>query len=116
MEKHHRKETSIKRQTHSTCCRRLVACIHPIVAGIEAFRVHDEFYIQEYAPRLEIHMVAIDRGVVYPMVWTKAERQGHVAFSAMGHDERAWSLPSYSRLLLQAAAWLMEQNGEVHHD
>ena len=79
---------------------------HPMIAGIEAFCVHDEFYIQEYDPTLEIHMVALDRGVAHPMVWTKAEGQGHVAYIAMGHDERVWSLPPYQRLLLQASAWL----------
>lgn len=80
---------------------------HPIIADIEAFCVHDEFYVQEYDPTLEIHMVALDRGVAHPMVWTKSEGRGHVAYIAMGHDERVWSLLPYQRLLLQASAWLI---------
>jgi len=79
---------------------------HPITDGIEAFTVHDEFYVELYEPSAEIHMVALDRGVAHPMVWSKGEGRGLVAHIAIGHDEKVWNLPSYRRLMLQAIDWL----------
>jgi uncharacterized protein len=84
-----------------------VSSEHPITAGIEAFTVHDEFYVQRYDRSVSIHMVALDRGVAHPMVWTRAEGVGRVAHIAMGHSELVWDLPPYRRLLQQAAAWLL---------
>ncbi len=79
---------------------------HPITDGVEAFTVHDEFYVEVHEASVEIHMVALDRGVAHPMVWSKYERRGRVAHVAMGHDEKVWNLPPYRRLMLQAIAWL----------
>jgi type 1 glutamine amidotransferase len=79
---------------------------HPITAGIEAFTVHDEFYMERCDPSVRIHMVALDRGVAYPMVWTRTDNAGRVAHIAMGHSELVWSLPPYQRLILQAARWV----------
>jgi type 1 glutamine amidotransferase len=83
---------------------------HPITAGIEAFAVHDEFYIETHTPSVHVHMVAFDRGVAYPMVWSKAEGRGRVAHIAPGHSLESWSLQPYQRLLLQAIDWLIERN------
>jgi len=79
---------------------------HPITEGIEAFAVTDEFYVQEYDQSDDLHMVAIDRGVAYPMVWTREQGQGRVAHIAMGHGPAVWRLPQYQQLILQAVAWL----------
>jgi type 1 glutamine amidotransferase len=80
---------------------------HPITDGVEAFTVHDEFYVEMHEPSVDVHMIAIDRGVAYPMVWTKEEGEGRVAHVGIGHDERVWCLRPYQRLMLQAVAWLM---------
>jgi type 1 glutamine amidotransferase len=79
---------------------------HPITDGILAFTVHDEFYVEIHEPSVDIHMVALDRGVAHPMVWSKSEGKGRVAHIAMGHDAKVWSLEPYQRLMLQAIAWL----------
>jgi len=83
---------------------------HPITAGIEAFTVHDEFYIETYTPDVHVHMVAFDRGITYPMVWSKTEGQGRVVHIAPGHSLAVWDLEPYQRLLLQAMDWLMEMD------
>jgi type 1 glutamine amidotransferase len=80
---------------------------HPITAGIDAFTVHDEFYVQDYDRSVEIHAVALDRGVAHPMVWSKSEGEGRVAYIAMGHGPEVWGLEPYQRLMLQAIEWLM---------
>ena len=82
---------------------------HPITVGIEAFTVHDEFYMETHTPDVDVHMVAIDRGVAYPMVWSKAVGQGRVAHIAPGHSLEVWQLAPYQQLLLQAIEWLTER-------
>lgn len=79
---------------------------HPLTQGIEAFSVKDELYIQEYDPSVDIHMVALDRGIAYPMAWSKTEGQGRVAHIALGHSSSVWNLKPYQQLMLQAIAWL----------
>ena len=79
---------------------------HPITAGIEAFSVKDEFYIQDYEAGLEIQMVAMHEGTAYPMVWSKRECSGRVAHIAMGHSKAVWDLESYQKLMLQTVDWL----------
>jgi type 1 glutamine amidotransferase len=78
---------------------------HPITAGIEAFTVHDEFYVQAYDDAVSIHAVALDRGVAHPMVWSRREGRGRVAYVALGHGPEVWGLEPYRRLMLQAVAW-----------
>lgn len=79
---------------------------HPVTEGIEAFAVKDEFYVQDYDASDAVHMVALDRGVAYPMVWTREQGQGRVAHIAMGHGPDVWRLPPYQRLILQSITWL----------
>ncbi|MBN2118134.1 MAG: ThuA domain-containing protein [Anaerolineales bacterium] len=83
---------------------------HPITAGIEAFTVHDEFYVETYTPDVQVHMVACDRGVAYPMAWSRTEGRGRVAHIAPGHSRAVWDLEPYQRLLLQALDWLTERD------
>jgi type 1 glutamine amidotransferase len=80
---------------------------HPITQGITAFSVFDEFYIQHYAAEVEILLTAADRGVAYPMAWTKQHGDGSVAYIAIGHSERVWTLYDYQKLLCQALEWLL---------
>jgi type 1 glutamine amidotransferase len=82
---------------------------HPITAGIGAFTVHDEFYMQRMVSPVELHMVAIDRGQAHPMVWSRDEGQGKVACIAMGHSAQVWKLPQYCQLTLQAAEWTLSR-------
>lgn len=79
---------------------------HPITCGIEAFTVHDEFYIQKIVSPVTFHMVALDRGVAHPMVWSRPEGLGRVAHVAMGHSALVWDLEPYRRLMLQALGWV----------
>ena len=41
---------------------------HPITAGIDAFEVVDELYIERYHPSVTIQMIAIHEQVAYPLV------------------------------------------------
>jgi len=81
---------------------------HPITSGVEAFCVKDELYIHEFDRSVDVHMVAVDRGVAHPMVWSKREGQGRVACISMGHGEAVWAMPQYHRLILQALDWVTQ--------
>jgi len=81
---------------------------HPMTIGIEAFAVHDEFYMEAHTPAVQVHMVAFDRGVAYPIAWSKAEGRGRVAHIAPGHFREVWELKPYQQLLLQTIGWLTE--------
>ena len=81
---------------------------HPMTMGIEAFTVHDEFYMETHTPAVDVHMVAFDRGVAYPMAWSKAEGQGRVAHIAPGHSREVWEFKPYQQLLLQTIDWLLK--------
>ncbi len=80
---------------------------HPITSGIPAFEVLDEFYIQEVDPAVTIHMVAVYQGTAYPMVWSRTAGRGRVACVAPGHFLQVWNNPTYQRLMLQTAGWLL---------
>jgi uncharacterized protein len=82
---------------------------HPITMGIDAFTVHDEFYMETHAPTVQVHMVAFDRGVAYPMAWSKTEGRGRVAHIAPGHSREVWDLKPYQKLLMQTIDWLTEK-------
>jgi type 1 glutamine amidotransferase len=83
--------------------------VHPITAGIEAFNVYDELYIERCDPSVELHMLALHEGVAHPLVWSKAEGRGRVAHVALGHSVAVWQLASYQQLMLQTVAWLTEE-------
>ncbi len=85
---------------------------HPITAGIEAFTVHDELYVQEYDADVEVHAVTVDRGVAYPMVWSRSEGRGRVVHIAPGHGPEVWSLKPYQRMMQQALDWLTQETNQ----
>jgi hypothetical protein len=85
---------------------------HPITDGIEAFSVHDEMYIEQCDPSVNVHMLTVDRGVAHPLVWSKSEGRGRVAHIAPGHFEAVWELEPYRRLMLQTIGWLTAQGTE----
>jgi type 1 glutamine amidotransferase len=83
---------------------------HPITMGIGAFTIHDEFYMETSTPAVQVHMVAFDRGVAYPMVWSKTEGQGRIAHIAPGHFGEVWEFEPYQRLVLQTIDWLTKRD------
>jgi type 1 glutamine amidotransferase len=82
---------------------------HPVTDGVGAFCVNDEFYVQSFERGVDVAMVAIDRGIAYPMVWTRRYGKGRVAGIAPGHDMETWQEKAYQRLLLQSASWLTQR-------
>ena len=82
---------------------------HPIVQGIPAFDMYDEFYIEQCEPSAEILMVAVDQSETHPMVWSKPEGAGRVAHIAPGHFPEVWNHAIYQRLMIQTVNWLTKE-------
>lgn len=87
-----------------------VAVPHPITAGIEPFTVRDELYLHEFEASPDVHMVALYGGAAHPLVWSRREGRGRVAYLALGHDREVWDHPAFRRILRQAARWLIGPN------
>jgi len=85
---------------------------HPITKDIEAFCVRDELYMQAYNEDVVVLMVAIDRGVAYPMVWTRQEGKGRVAHIALGHTSDVWLSTPFQKLFVQTIDWLAPSHDE----
>lgn len=81
---------------------------HPITDGIEAFTVHDEFYMERLVAPVNIHLLGFDRGTAYPLVWSKLEGEGRVAHVALGHSALTWDHPMYQKLMLNVIGWLRQ--------
>jgi type 1 glutamine amidotransferase len=84
---------------------------HPIVSGIAAVRVRDEFYYALKRPAAEqarviplIH-VPID-GTDEMVAWGAERTDGGRSFGFSGlHYHENWKLPEYRRLVLQGVLW-----------
>jgi uncharacterized protein len=79
---------------------------HPIIAGIPAFTVYDEMYIERCDESVRVHLVTIKDGVAHPLAWSKTEGRGRVAHVALGHSAEVWELEPYQQLMIQAVDWL----------
>ena len=84
-----------------------MATSHPVTAGVGMFCGRDELYIHDMEPGVAAHMVAVDRGVAHPMVWTRSEGRGRIGYVVPGHDGQVWNLPPYRVLLAQTASWVL---------
>jgi len=79
---------------------------HPMLTDVEALMVHDEFYMQVYGDDCDVLMVSLDRGRAYPMVWTRQEGAGRVAYVGMEHSAAVWQLEGYGQLMRNTVAWM----------
>lgn len=79
---------------------------HAVTEGVQAFELTDELYRLRCTSAEAIHLVAIDRGLAYPLGWSRREGRGRVVYLALGHDARVWQLPEYRKLVVQALRWV----------
>lgn len=79
---------------------------HPILSGLPALTVHDEFYLQVCDSDVTVLMVAALQEKAYPMLWSKMEGRGRVAYFAPGHFREVWENSLYQWVILQILTWL----------
>jgi type 1 glutamine amidotransferase len=62
-----------------------------------------------YTPRMKIAILDRDlrMGDDHPIIWTHCIGKGRAMYSALGHQEAAYSEPAHLVFLEEATAWLM---------
>ena len=78
---------------------------HPITAGINAFSVHDELYMHDNMGDGEVLAVTVHEGQMHPMLWTRKQGAGAVAYFAPGHDAKAWNVPEFRTIVTRCVQW-----------
>ncbi|HXW08002.1 MAG TPA: ThuA domain-containing protein [Vicinamibacterales bacterium] len=79
---------------------------HPVLNGIQPFQVWDETYVHtKHNPDRTILMERVDAAGREAWSWVRTHGKGRVFYTAYGHDERAWSHPSFQKLLRNAIFW-----------
>ena len=79
---------------------------HPVTKGISNFSIVDEWYGKVYISP-DVHPLL---GADFPksmkyLAWTKKYDKARIAFIELGHDNQAYSLPEYRKLVYQAITW-----------
>jgi hypothetical protein len=87
---------------------------HPIVAGLNNFRAHDEFYyrlkfVQPEGSIRPVLQATIDgRKETVAWSWERADGGRSFGFSGL-HFHENWNVPEYRKLVTQATLWTMKQ-------
>jgi type 1 glutamine amidotransferase len=86
---------------------------HPITAGLEDFAVRSEQYYMHVDPG--VHVLADTvfagaaapwvKGVVMPVVWTKAYGSGRVAYCSIGHGPEDLMAPPVPEIVQRCVVW-----------
>ena len=87
---------------------------HPVVAGIDSFRVHTEQYFCHTDPTLEVlatttftgdHGAPETAGAVMPVVWLRRFGQGRVFVSTLGHGPADLAVPEVATITERGLLW-----------
>lgn len=81
---------------------------HPIVAGIEDFRIIDEVYgFLDRQPDVVGLLHSAHGGEDHPLLWARTLPSGaRVVYDALGHDARSYDHPTHQLILRRIGAWL----------
>ncbi|MDS0300604.1 ThuA domain-containing protein [Halogeometricum sp. S1BR25-6] len=85
-----------------------VVAEHPVVDGVEDFRVFDEPYQVEADDDVTV-LARMDHPDLesYPVVWVREYGDGRVCYASLGHTAEAFENEAYRRLLRNAVGWLV---------
>ncbi len=90
---------------------------HPIVAGIQPFRIRDEFYyrlktVKADKPIQPVLRATID-GQEETVAWVWPRPDGGRSFGFTGlHFHENWDRPEYRRLVVQGVLWSLKVEGD----
>ncbi|NLG28106.1 MAG: Gfo/Idh/MocA family oxidoreductase [Chloroflexi bacterium] len=81
---------------------------HYMTVRMPGFSVVDEMYhLKSHDPaRCTLLAQTYWQGKQMPMVYTRTEGKGRVAYIALGHSEQAWQHPEFNKLLLRGLRWV----------
>ncbi len=79
---------------------------HPITAGIEPFRIHDETYKDLWiSPRVNVILKSDNPTSDGPVAWISPYEKARVVYLQLGHDRNANLNPNWQRLVRNAVRW-----------
>ena len=78
---------------------------HPVMAGLEDFRMEEELYLMETYGHFQLLMSTWWNGFERPITWAKPYGQGRVLYTALGHDKVQTENPNFQRLIVNAITW-----------
>jgi hypothetical protein len=79
---------------------------HPITAGIDDFKIHDEAYRKFYVASDSHVLLTIDHPKCdHDVAWVHQYGKSRVFYLMLGHGPSAWQVPSYPRLLVNGIHW-----------
>ena len=81
---------------------------HPIVNGVTDFEITDELYVLDREPAgVNTLLTAFWEEKAQPMLYVKTYGDGKILYNALGHDLKAYENPSFKKLIVQGAEWLL---------
>lgn len=94
---------------------RIVAGAHPVVAGVESYRLADDeaYGFLDLAPDIEGVAFSEHGGVDHPMLWLRSYGGGRVAYLAPCHGLSSLRHPSHRTLIQRTALWLLRRDAEL---
>lgn len=89
---------------------------HPVMRGIDDFRITDELYTCMDGER-DIEVLAgaessVD-GKTYPMAFVFTEGEGRAFHTVLGHDGKAFEAPELTKMLQNAAIWCAKREADA---
>lgn len=77
-----------------------------LFAGIAPFTVHDELYLHQLEPGLQVHFESELEGAAIPVVWTRTVGKGRVCYSCPGHRSASMAHPSVQEIVTRGLRWV----------
>ncbi len=73
---------------------------------VEEFKVHDELYLHEVEPDIEIHFTTMYQDQPVPVVWTRSWGRGRVCYAVPGHTASSMTVPALQKILRKGLVWV----------
>ncbi len=84
---------------------------HPVLDGIDDFKVQDEFYHLADTSLADKQLLLVGTspgdGKTRPIAWTKNHGAGRVFYTILGHGPETFAHPRFQQLISQAAHWVV---------
>ena len=78
---------------------------HPIMQGVNDFKLNSELYLMEQYPPFEVLLNCDYQGFSRPIAWSKAYGLGRVFYLALGHGEEEVSNKQFQKMIINAVNW-----------
>lgn len=80
---------------------------HPIVDGVQDFKIVDEFFMNlRFAGAIDPLVESDWEGATHPIAWVRHVGKGRVYYNALGHGVEAVANPAYGKLIQRGALWV----------